>query len=249
MSIRHYIAQAEKTYTYRIKTVVPLTDDAMGRIERVILRYQPLDLGSPRKTMFQKSPLDFPTVPAAEVHMVDVELGLPASGYVLAREITQALGLPEKFVVVRGENDPTELETERLAAKGDMDEAAAKAGETPGALLDLPNYDEAESKDGSELYGDKYNKRFLGYLKGVEDERNEAMKLKNTPSPFGWLDMPKSDVADDAGPTIGTEAGKEDEDLSNKGNLDNDRKKYTRVYQKQGKTFVKSETGNPVRKG
>lgn len=250
MDIRHYIAQAEKTYSYRIKTVFPLTDDVMGRIEQLILKYKPLDLGSPRKTMFQKAPLDFPTVQGAEVYMLDIELGLPCSGVVLARELTQALGVPDKFIVVRGENDPTELETERMVAKAEMDETAEKAGETPGARLDLPGYDEVEAQDGSELYGDKYNRRFLGHLKAVEDERIEAMKLKNTPAPFGWLDV-KADpeVPTDPGPTIGMEAGKENDQIGNRGNLDNARQKYTRLYQKQGKTYVKRSDGDPVRKG
>lgn len=248
MDIRHYISQVEKTYHYRIKTVVPLTDDAMGRIERVILKYQPHDLSAPRKTLFQKNPLDFPTVPAAEVHIVDVALGLPASSFNLAREIKDALGVPDKFVVVRGENDPTELETESRNAKNEMDEAAAKEGAVPGALLDLPHYEEIESKDGAAYYGDDYNKRFLGYLKQVATEREEEAAKRAAPALYQTLKA-APDVEADAGPSIGSEAPVENDELSGKANLDNDRKTYSRVYQKQGNTYVKRESGDPVRKG
>lgn len=245
MDIRHYISSVEKTYCYRIKTIVPLTDDAMGRIERIILKYQPIDLSTPRKTMFQKNPLDFPTVPGAEVHIVDVELGLPASPYNLAREIKDVLGVPDKFVVVRGSNDPTELETERFNAVAEMDEKAAKEGMEPGALLDMPQYDEVAPHEASDYYGDTYNRKFLGYIAKVESERKEAVKKSQ---PFEWLPAAKSDVEADAGPTIGHEDGKPGADVSGKGNLDDARKSYSRVYRKDGKTFVKIEGGDPVRK-
>jgi hypothetical protein len=249
MDIRHYISQVEKTYNYRIKTVVPLNDDSMGRIERVILKYQPQNLSDPRRTMFQKNPLDFPTVPGAEVYIVDVELGLPASSFNLAREIKDALGIPDKFVVVRGENDPTELETQALVTKAEMDEVAEKAGMVPGALLDHPTYDESDMKDGAEFYGDTYNKRFLGYLSKVEGERKEKTKRDPVNAPFGWLETPKSDVPQDDGPTIGTEQGTQSDVISGKGNIDGDKRSYSRVYQKQGKTFVKTDAGDPIRKG
>lgn len=248
MNLRQYIFNAEKTYSYRIKTVVEMNDDLMGRIERVILKYQPLEMSSPRKTMMQKTPLDFPTVPVAEVHMVDVELGLPASAAQLQMELVKALGLPEKFVVVRGDNDPLEAQNNAIEAGLAMDEAEKDA--KPGALLDLPNYEEGE-EPGKELYGDAYNKRFLGYLNKIDAERREAMKKDSPNSPFKWLDMPKNDIADDEGPTIGSENAGEngDERVSGEGNLDDNKKTYTRAYQKQGKVYVKRETNTPIRKG
>lgn len=248
MSLRQYIANAEKTYSYRIKTVVELNDDLMGRIERIILKYQPIDMSSPRKTMMQKTPLDFPTVPVAEVHMVDVELGLPASSAQLQMELVKALGLPEKFLVVRGDNDPIEAQNNAIEAKIEMDEANKDAEK--GALLDLPNYEEADAP-GAALYGDDYNKRFLGYLNKVDTERREAMKVDAPNSPFKWLDMPKNEIEADSGPSVGETASGEngDERVSGQGNLDDNKKTYTQIYKKQGKTFVKREENTPVRKG
>ncbi|RYD62543.1 MAG: hypothetical protein EOP83_14325 [Verrucomicrobiaceae bacterium] len=247
MNLRQYIANAEKTYSYRIKTVVPLSDDAMGRIERVILKYQPVDLSAPRKTMMQKNPLDFPTVGVAEVHIVDAEFGLPASPAQLQMELVKALGIPEKFLVVRGDNDPMEHQSEEIVAKAEMDEAEKDA--KPGSLLELPEYEEAEPVEGKDLYGDDYNKRFLGYLKTVADERREQTKVDSPNAPFKWLDMPKPDVDADEGPSIGSEAGSvADERVSSQGNLDDNKRTYTQVYQKKGKVYVKRETNDPIRK-
>jgi len=75
MRIQKYLAEVEKSYHYRIKTIVPLDDDKMGRIEHAILKYNPLSLSQPKKTIIQKNPLDFPSIVASEVYIVDVELG------------------------------------------------------------------------------------------------------------------------------------------------------------------------------
>ena len=67
---REFLATNEKQYYYRIKTVVPLDDAAMDRIERTIVKYLPLDVGRPEKTIFQRHPLDFPGVDNAEVRNI-----------------------------------------------------------------------------------------------------------------------------------------------------------------------------------
>ena len=249
MDIRKYISEVEKTYTYRIKTVIKLDDDAMGRIESAIMKYQPIKLSAPKKTMLQKNPLDFPTVQNAEVYIVDIELGLPASAYVLSQEVRLFLAAPEKFVVVRGDNEPLENETEALIAKNDLDLAAKEEGAVRGAMLNLPNYDEAEPVESTDYYGDQYNRRFLGYLKKVETERTEASKIETPNQKFGWLNMPKSDVEADAGPTIGTaEPGERNPKLSSQGNVDDDNKSYARIYMKKGNTYVKRQDSDSVRK-
>lgn len=253
MGIHDYISRNERTYHYRIKTVLELkgNDHALGTIERAIMKYQPVRMAEPRKLMFQRNPQDFPSIENAEISVLDVELSLPASAAVMIRELAEALHIPVSFIVVRGDNDPIENEVQANTAKAEMDEEAEKAGETKAALLDIPNYDEATEIPAADLYGDKYNRRLLGYLKKVEAER--APKVVDAPNnPFDWLKMPKSDVEADAGPTVGTEdgdvAGAAEDMISSHGNLDDARKPYTRAYARKGKTYVKSGALDPVRK-
>lgn len=246
MSIRSYIAQVERAYHYKIKTVCPLDDDAMGRIETVLMKYHPTKLGKPRKLMFQKAPLDFSRIEAAEIHTVEVETMLPMSGSVLTMEIQLALGLPKGFVVVRTPNDPIEIENEIMADRAEMDAAAEEKGETKGAVLDLPNYEEVVEIPGSDLYGDAYNRRLMGYLKKVEDDRRpEPIDAPN--SPFKWLDVKGTDEAPkDPGPTLGSEtgpvAGAADDRISPHGNIQDAARSYSRVYAKSGKSYVKTTT-------
>jgi hypothetical protein len=244
MDIRNYIARVERSYDYKIKTVCPLDDDAMGRVESVMVKYHPLKLGEPRKLMWQKAPLDFRNIEAAEIHVVEVSTLLPASGYVLTKELQIALGVPEGFVVVRGANDPTEIEDQVMATRAEMDEEAEKKGEQKGAVLDAPHYEDAAEIPGSAFYGDAYNRRLMGYLKKVEDERR-PQPIDAPNAPFKWLDVQGKDLPpQDPGPTLGREdgpvGGEGDHKIAPMGNVQDVARSYTRLYQKAGKTFVKA---------
>jgi hypothetical protein len=192
MNIRDYILNVEKTYEYRIKTIVPLEDEQMERIESVLMRYDPIRVSNPRKTIFQKMPLDFPSVAGAEIYYVDVELGLPATQYIMATQIRDAIGCAEKFVVVRAKNEPAEVMTDEMDAKAEM---MLKAGDL-GPMAELENTTD-ESLPSDDLYGDGRNSKLLGYLAGVKKERDENLKVDSENSLFKWLDMPKNDDAGD----------------------------------------------------
>lgn len=241
VNLRDYLARAERTYNYRIKAVIPLNDAVMDVIERLLAPYLPKKIGRINKTIFHKNPLDFQNVVAgAEVYSVDVTLGLPISGYAIGTEITRALKIPDKFVIVRGENDPTELETERLNAIAEMDEEAEKEGLTPEALLNHGDYPEVAEKSGDEYYGDEYNNRLLSYMKKNQDEREKA--AIKPPKPFEYL-TPKSD-ADTTDFNDGHEGVKPATTAGERpaGTLDDVRRLAKRLYRdNNGETKVKSK--------
>lgn len=121
----------------------------------------------------QKHPLEFPDIQNAEVWIVDITCGLPVSAYVLTREIQLALNIPEDFVVVRGENDPLEMETLRLNAKDEIDDEAHERGLKQAARLSTDSaYDVDEQGILEEpVYGNEYNSKFLEMLAKVSTER------------------------------------------------------------------------------
>lgn len=234
MDIRTYLAESERIYNYRIKTVVPIKDDEMSRIERAVIKYQPLNILRPKKTMLQSHPLDFPGVMNAEVFIVDLELALPASAYVLQQELRVALDIPEQYVVVRGDNEPGEIETERLNAGREMGDEAEKKGLTRASLLTMPRYDEAEPVKGEDYYGNAATGRLLAYLQQVAKERDETQV--DAPNPlFRWLDLPKRgsqepvQPEDALNPTPTWQPGLPG-GTSIQGNLDDDGKYYRRAY-------------------
>jgi hypothetical protein len=244
---KKYIAETERSYNYRLRTVTPLDNTAMERIERIVMKYQPLEVSEPRKTMLQSNPLDFTNVDAAEVWIVDFTLGLPASGYVLGEEIRHSLGVPANHVIVRGANDPTEVESERLVAAGEIGEEAAKLGLKPSGLLSDPTY--SEVTPAADLYGKAHNEKFLDYLHTVQKEREEKSKVEPTSPLFKWIDMPKQETHDDGlynadipdAPRLGRAGPKTDgSDTAREGNLDDRKRTYKRQYGKTGERTMLS---------
>lgn len=242
MNLQQYINESERTYHYRIKTVSELSDDAMDRLERVLMKHCPVDISRPRKTMLQKHPVDFTTVDAAEVYIVDVELGVPASLYTLTKELCKAMQINGDHLVVRGYNDPHEIENQYQSSKTEMDEEAEGKGLEQTSLLLDPNYENGE--DPQELAGDGYTKKFLSYLRKVQEEKPTQKKV-DAPHPLSvWKDQPKGEPTDegeynaniDGAPTIGKAGDGPEVETSNQGNLTDRKRTYKRQYGKAGTT-------------
>jgi hypothetical protein len=194
MDLKKYIADSAKTYAMRLKTVVPIDDEAMTRIERVVMKYDPISISVPKKTILQKSPLDFDReVENAEVWIVDFVFNMPAEPMVIREDIRKALDAPERYVIVKTKNDPTEIETLRLNAIEEINAEAKKRKLTPEALLsNEPEYVEGNGnlEDGSHLFGNDYNNAFLYHLNKIRDARRDA-KIKSENTLFNFLNMPK----------------------------------------------------------
>ncbi len=255
--LRKYMS--DKKYHYRVKTVIELNDDAMSRIERAIAKYVPLDISTVEKTIFQRNPMDFPGIENREVYIVDITLEYPASSYILQQELRFALNIPEKFIIVRGENEPTEIENQRLNAEADMTEEADAAGLTRDALLNNSDYPEGDDIDPTQYYGDEYNSRLTTYLAQIASERDNVVVAPNAPKPFAWLAQePKQDdrdfnadlkgVAASASNRKGKPKG-EDTATADAGHLDNNVKDHKRIYKTaSGSRRVLSKTGVAVKK-
>lgn len=193
MNFKQYLAESEKTYNYRLKTVAPLEKGMVSKIEKYLARFNLIKTSTVRKTPLQKSPMDFESIPNREVFMFDFTLGLPVSGFIMRRELVSLLGLPEDYLIVRGENDPIEVQNDRLVQQAEIQAKADKAGLEAAPLLSTESVhpDAEHTADGSNYYGDSYNSRLLDYLKQVAGERREKEKVEPKAPLFSWLDMPK----------------------------------------------------------
>lgn len=189
MRFQQYLTEAEKQYHLRLKTIVPLDDVAMDRIEMAVAKYLPVFIGQPKKTIIQRQPLEFPETQNAEIYMVDMTFGLPAAPHVIRDDIRKALQAADGSVFVRNQSEPGELEMERCNALADIEAEAITKGLTPIALLGDGDYNEAETHDHATMFGNSYNAAFLSYLSTVQKERNDKVyKVEN--APFVWLDIP-----------------------------------------------------------
>jgi hypothetical protein len=192
MDIKKYIAESEKRYHLRIKTVVKLDDESVSKVENTIAKYQPIEVERAVKTILQRHPLDFKNVENAEVWIIDVVFGLPASPVDVREEIRKTLDCPETYVVVRNRNEPIEIETARLNAIAEIEEEAKERGLVAAALLSTdPDYHEYNEIDARTVAGNEYNSAFLAHLEQVRKERPDMrVKLNKEQTLFNWMKMP-----------------------------------------------------------
>lgn len=226
---KHYFEKAEKQYRFRIKTIAELNDLRMSKLEQVLLRYKPLDIGKVGRTILINNPVDFPNM-TAEVYFLDVVLGLPVNAYILMQNIREALGLAENAIIVRSPNDPNEIQVQALAAIAELDAEAKKKGLVPAPLLNDPKYSEAVPVDSKTLYGTAHNKGLVNYLTTIQKARSAANTVPGHPGLFAWLDAnPKSE---DFNADMKVDRSAADLPVTAQGgNLTNDTTIYTRLYQ------------------
>ena len=191
-SFYQYLAESAKLYKYRVKSVCQIDDHFITTLQHALFKYDVKSVGKPKKLMAQKAPLDFGSFPMAEIWVLDIETGIPASSYVLAVELRQALQLQDNMLVVRGDNEPVEIEAQKIEEIHKDDEH--------GALLNDANYGEAEQPK-EVAFGDAYNKKLLNYLAQQkatkEGEAVPAIEEVKKVNKFSWLNKLDKSVGED----------------------------------------------------
>lgn len=263
-----YLAESDKEYSYRIKLVVEVDDEMMQSVETLLSKYDLRDIEGPKKTIIQAHPLDFYDVKNSEVYIIDVVTGVPVSPYILQQEIRTNLQISEKFVVVRSDSDPLEVETERLRAKWEFEHEAAEKKLSPAALLSTdPAYpDEITDLTGEDMYGDEYNRSYLDLLAQVSATRDEKMhEQPETDTMFGWLKTNEetsdvdstdfnADIEDKVSSVPWWKASKNGKYLektrshqSAYGNFDEDKKRFSARYESPtGKEKTLTKDSDPI---
>lgn len=152
---KQYLEENLKDYHYRLKTIVPINDTGMDRIESVLRKYDVKDISKVRKTQLQEHPLEFYNETNKEVFIVDVTLGMPISSQILHQELTHALETYEGAVVVRADNEPIEMYTVELNNAGKDDKKPLMSTEPESGDTRI---------EEEPLYGDTHNEKFLSRI-------------------------------------------------------------------------------------
>ena len=180
-SLKNYIAESTKTHIYYIKVAMPLSDLQVNTIKSLLHVYQLVDISNP--IQIKDDQFDFFDIHNKDVYSIRIVTNIPLSSYVAMQQLRDALGIPEKYIVVRGTNEPIELEAEDARFKQmAADEAKAK-GFTFASRLD-------EQPEITTVFGNEYNKNLLGHLANIKSER-KTMEFEPSSSLFSWINMNK----------------------------------------------------------
>lgn len=265
-TFKQRLLEAHREFHYRLKTVVDLTDERMEDVERLLNRYHLVRMGSIQKLDGDLDTLEFADVENADISYLDFVIGVPVSAYILQQEMRSILNVPEKFVVVRADNEAVEVDSARIQLLQTLDKVAAEAGHAQaGSLLSTDReYLDVEQPLVQDAFGDTYNKRFLNLLSKVASHRPSETYLAHsdfiTPEQLKAHEKSMPLVSDEFNKAYSTPKPvykNKFEDLpepvesslvNTTGGLDDDRKRYFRVKKSDaGKQVIYDKLTAPVR--
>ena len=156
-TFKQYLAEAVKEYTFKVKIAGVLEDSHLDAMELAMAPYNVVKIGSPKKTIMQEHPLDFPAnVTNTEVTIIEVTTAMPVSYQTLSRHLSDHMGLPYESVVVCHEGDPLQAEQDKLNAEKSDDAYDPIMGQ---------DYKKEDTVDASAVVHSEESKE--GFLKGL----------------------------------------------------------------------------------
>lgn len=264
-SFKELLNESQKTFSYRLKTVVNMDDPKMEDLERLLKRYNLLDIGSVHKIPAKDDSLEFRDIENADVYYVDFMIGVPMSAYILQQELRAVLNLPEKFLVIRADNEALEVESIKNQLLRTLDQKARQEGYTDkGSLLSTDRfYLDAEQPLTDSAYGDKYNSKFLNLLQQIASNRKtQTFQTTSDLNPVEQMQkveqQPKQDTTDFNAYQSGVKPVYKSVDMGEPvelnllgpdGNFDDDTKRYFKVSRNnKGEKKVNSIQSKPIRR-
>ena len=73
-SLKQYLAESEKSYKFRLRSLKEISDEHMDRIESHMKKYNMESMSAFKKTIMQSKPRGFGDVGPNEVYISDMEL-------------------------------------------------------------------------------------------------------------------------------------------------------------------------------
>ena len=163
-----YLAESVKEYNYKIKILGEIEDGMMDVIEGELKKYDLKSIGSATKTIFQKNPLDFDEGVAGEVNIASFKTGMALPKDAVRDVIAHRLGIPERYLKIRSENDPLELSLVDNAVDTEI-----TIGESDPADSILMNEYEADEHKAEDYHGNDFNSKFINELLKLVKDRDQ----------------------------------------------------------------------------
>lgn len=166
-TLNDYLTLVEKEYNYRIKVAKELTEKQFDRMERILQKYDLLEVKSIHKTPIQKSPLDFATLDNVEVYIIDIVTRLPMSPTIFRNTMAETLRMHPNYIIVRGDNDPLDRYNQEIVDMQEQDYVVK--------MLDI-DY-KSDGVDAADIHSPEYRENLVKDIETVTMEENNNLKL------------------------------------------------------------------------
>jgi len=137
-TFKDYLAEAVKSYDYKIKVAGASKDIDKNAMETALQKFDLAKMSAGKSTPIQSLPLDFPYIKNEQVTIFDVTTNYPESPRVMQEYLSDILKIPATHIVVRKPGEPTEQ------YQADME--TAKTSEYKTKLQDIEYSDHAKIK-------------------------------------------------------------------------------------------------------
>ena len=110
-----YLAESERTYTYRIKVVGEVPEGFFKQLEEKCAQFDVVKMSKPKNTPVRRVIPDFPAFPNQPMSIVDVEFKYPAIEPQI-KQLAQLLGLDPNRIVMNtdGYEDSLNIENNKI---------------------------------------------------------------------------------------------------------------------------------------
>lgn len=154
-TFREYLAESEKTYSFRIKLADMPDDEFISCLENCLERYELRSISKPIRTPIQEHPVDFQLLNNVDVYIIDVILAYPVTAHQLYEYLGTESGIPLSHIVVINRSDPEDIAREKEVQELEQPYTSK---------LNDPDYTDAEKINSKDFFGDEYNANFLKSL-------------------------------------------------------------------------------------
>lgn len=156
-NFKDFLTESKKTYKFKIRVAGDLPENFEDNLEQNLKKFDLVNLSSGKRTPISEKPLDFPQLQNLEVTHFEAEINYPTTSHHLEHYLTDNCVIPHSHIIVRGENDPVELQQEE------------KDDQPYESLLNTEDMGQAEG-DSQKLSG---GNRVMDLLKELEQARKE----------------------------------------------------------------------------
>jgi len=154
-SLAQYLAESEKTYNFRLRTVAEMSDEQLDKLEKYLARYNVESVSAPKTSIIQKSPAGFGDIGPSAVTTIEIATKLPSTPNVMQEEIAAATGVHIGAIRVYNEGEFVE---------GIDDLEESDDSEEGKSVLADADYSDAEKVDHSDNYGNDFVEKFVKNL-------------------------------------------------------------------------------------
>ena len=153
-SLKQYLAESEKTYNFRVRTVAEMSDEQLDKLEKHLARYNVESVSAPKTSIIQRSPAGFGDIGPSAVSTLEIVTHLPCTPNVMQEEVAASTGISIGAIRVYNEG-------EFIDEEEDLENATDN--ESKSVLADA-DYSEAEKGDHKQHYGNEFVSNFVKNL-------------------------------------------------------------------------------------